>query len=231
MTDLLWRLFVLLLPGVLATLFIRYITTNKEYSPFYFIVYAAAIGISNLLFIEFIYSICNIIWAIFDSSIKLCFGLNLKIWDAIFKPQNSNFNTFEIVLTYIVTIPFAFLIGYLIKKKSLINFLKKRNFTSRIGDDDIFNFYLNSQETYWVLVRDNGTKLTYYGKVRAYSEPAESREILLEDVIVYDTDTFIELYRMDAIYLELPSNNFSIESPFTNNLNKEENEFGQTETK
>ncbi len=83
-----------------------------------------------------------------------------------------------------------------------------------------------------VYVRNNATNLTYYGYVKAFSESYDKREIVLQDVTVYYSDTFKKLYSLDVVYLEFNGTDFSIETPtfesnnnqVLNNKNEDSNE-------
>ena len=211
-TDLVWNLFLILLPGVVSTLMLRYITTSKKYSIFEFAIYSAALGMGTLVIMELFYSLYSIIIAIFSSKYQVVWGLNLSIWDNLTNGQK-NLNKLELFISYLLAIPMGFVWGFLITKKTVIKIFQKWKLTDRYGDDDVWSFYLNSPNTDWVLVRDKKENLTYFGKVSVYSDSTEIREILLEDVIVYSTDTWEEQYQSNAVYLELNNFDFTIESP------------------
>ena len=211
-TDLVWNLFLILLPGVVSTLMLRYITTSKKYSIFEFAIYSAALGMGTLVIMELFYSLYSIIIAIFSSKYQVVWGLNLSIWDNLTNGQK-NLNKLELFISYLLAIPMGFVWGFLITKKTVIKIFQKWKLTDRYGDDDVWSFYLNSPNTDWVLVRDKTENLTYFGKVSVYSDSTEIREILLEDVIVYSTDTWEEQYQSNAVYLELNNFDFTIESP------------------
>lgn len=211
-TELVWNLFVILLPGVVATLMLRHITTNKHYSIFDFIIYSATLGIGVLIIMEMFYSLYSICYGIFNSKVRLIWGLNLTIWDNIFNGQRK-LNKLELFFSYLLSIPFGFFWGFLITKKIAMKIFQKLNLTNRFGDDDVWSFYLNSPNTGWILVRDKKENLTYFGKVSAFSDTTEKREILIKDVIVYTTDKWEKLYESNAVYLELNNFDFSIESP------------------
>lgn len=211
-TELVWKLFLLLLPGVVSAIMIRYITTNKQYSIFNFIIYSAVLGIGTLIIMEMF---CSIYWAIysfFSSPVNSEFGLNLEIWDNLF--NNEKFiNKNEVFISYLLAIPLGFFWGVLITKKKLIKLFQKWNLTKRYGDSDVWSFYLNSPDTEWIYLHSRNENKTYFGKIRAYSDSSENREILLEDVIVYTSDTWEEEYQSNAVYLELNNRDFSIETP------------------
>lgn len=73
----------------------------------------------------------------------------------------------------------------------------------------------------WIIVRDKENNLAYFGSVRSYSEANDKREILLEEVDVYTSDTWIKLYSSEGVLLELSDKQFSIELP--EKINTEDN--------
>lgn len=126
------------------------------------------------------------------------------------------------MFAYIVAIPFGLVVGYLVQHKVLNNFLQKIKLTTRFGDGDVWSHFLNMEIVEWVIVRDKQNNLAYFGNVRSYSEANDKREILLEKVDVYTSDTWIKLYSSEAVLLELNDKQFSIELP--EKLNTEEND-------
>jgi len=214
-SELVWKLFLLLLPGIITTLFVRYITTNKNYPPFYFVIYSAILGMGTFLFMEFFISIYNIIVAIFSSKVDLEWGLNLSFWNSIFN-NGDGLKKNEIVAAYLVAIPFGLFIGYIIQRKKLNLFLQRIKLTTRFNDGDVWSHFLNIVDVEWVIIRDNKKNLAYFGNVRSYSEANDKREILLEDVDVFTSDSWEELYSSEAVYLEFAEGSFSIENPKIN---------------
>src|SRR5690554_5861964 len=188
-SELVWKLFLILLPGIITTLFVRYITTNKNYPPFYFVIYSAILGLGVFIFLELMISIYNIFFAIFSSEHMLKWELNLSIWNPILN-TGENFKKTELLLAYVTAVPFGLFVGYLIQHKKLHMFLQKIKLTSRFADGDVWNHYLNMEEIEWITVRDNKRNLAYFGNVRAYSEANDKREILLENVDVYTNDSW-----------------------------------------
>lgn len=211
-TELIWNLFLLLLPGIVAVLMLKQIFSSIKYSVFEFCINAALFGITTFIIMELGYSIFNIVVAAFSKEYILVWGLNLTVWDGLFN-NSKQFNKIEIIVSYLLSIPLGVLYGYVLSKKLINNFFKWLNLTNRYGDDDVWSFYLNSPDTKWLLVRDKSNNLTYFGKIRAYSDTNEKREILLTDVDVYTSDEWKPLYSSESVYLELDNYKFSIESP------------------
>lgn len=211
-TELVWNLFVIFVPGVVATLIIRYITTSRQFTVFEFLIYSAILGIAIFAIMEICCSLYWIVLSVFDRDIFLVKKLNLSIWRRIFS-SDGNLNEYEMYLSYLLAIPMGILIGFITSRKVLIRLLQWLHLTSRYGDNDVWSFYLNSPNTKWIFLHDKNENLTYYGKIRAFSDSLESREILLEEVSVYVSDSWQELYCSDAIYLDLRNKEFKIETP------------------
>lgn len=87
--------------------------------------------------------------------------------------------------------------------------------THRYGDEDVWHFFLNAPDKQknkgWVLVRDHGKNLIYYGWVDAWSESGEDRELLLLEVSVLDNDSGDELYQCQSLYVCAKKENITIE--------------------
>lgn len=210
-TDLVWNLFVFFLPGVLTTILIRYITTSKNYSNFYFIIYSAVLGIGNLIFLEFFMNIYNLIAFVICNSKTLDIGLTLDLWDSIF--SNGKYNKNELLYSYIIAIPYSVIISYIIQKKWVHKILKKLKLTKRYGDEDVWSYFLYSEEVEWIIVSDKSNSLSYYGYIQSFSDSGEKREIMLTNVDIYRTADWEHLYSSNAIFLEFESGQFSLELP------------------
>ena len=94
------------------------------------------------------------------------------------------------------------------------SFLRSVGITDFSGTDDIWEFSLSihGRQGEYVYVRDFEHDLAYFGYVLAYSDGTEKREILLEDVEVYDLDGAL-LYKLERIYLSLSCEGARIEFP------------------
>jgi len=212
-TELIWNLFLLLLPGVVATIMIKQIFSGIKYTIFEFSVNAALFGIATYIIMEFGYSIFNIIHAIFSPKISLQWGLNLTIWDNFFD-NNKDYNKIEIIIAYILSIPLGLFYGFVVSKKLINKIFQYFGWTHRYGDDDVWSYFLNSKEINWIIVHDKKTNMSYFGSIRAYSDSNAKREILLNDVDVYASDDWDKpIYQSEFVFLELDNNNFTIESP------------------
>ncbi len=143
-------------------------------------------------------------------SCSLEWGLNLSIWKNLFN-SSTEYNKLEFFWFYVLSLAFGLFWAFIMSKNIVVKILRKLKLTFRNGDEDVWTFFLNSPDTDWVLIRDHQRKLAYYGRVRNYSESYEKREILLEEVQVYTSEEWKEIYRMKAILLELTNFEYSLE--------------------
>lgn len=218
LTELFWNLFIILFPGVIATYFYRFISTERKYPPFEFLITSATFGIFILIIMELCYSLCSIITSIIDFQMPT-WGLNLSIWDALFSGEHV-INKNEVFISYLLAIPLSLLISWIIKRKCWVRLLKKLKISNRC-DGDVWSGFLEDEG--WIMVRTQSTGLVYFGWIIMFSDSGVKREIILKNVTVYRNDTFDKLYDKEKVYLELKEMDFSIEIEKQKNK-KQENE-------
>jgi hypothetical protein len=210
-SELIWKLFLLLLPGVIATIMVRYITTCKQYSVFEFIVYSAIYGIGVFVIMELSYSLYSILSSIFIKDVKLVWGLNLDVWN-LFYGSDKKINSLEIFISYLLSVPLGFLWGIIVTRNRLLELAKRYKLTYRYGDSDIWSYFLSSSNREWFNLINKRDNLTYSGKLEAYSETNQKRELILQYVIVYQSLPWQKLYELSSLYLDIDFP-YSIEVP------------------
>jgi hypothetical protein len=96
--------------------------------------------------------------------------------------------------------------------------------SNRTGDEDLWEFFHDTTNTDWIIVRDHDYHLVYYGGVRQYSESEKDRELLLENVSVYsDEDNIVVfMYETPALYIARDKNKISIELPMQPSQSKKD---------
>ena len=94
----------------------------------------------------------------------------------------------KIAISTVLALVLAVVWLYLANYKILVRTLNWIRATNRYGDEDVWDYTLNSSlpNVQYVHVRDFQKGITYAGWVEAYSSSGELRELLLRDVIVYD---------------------------------------------
>lgn len=211
-TELVWKLFLLLVPGVVASLMLDQIANRNKQPVFRFIVESALFGIAAFLIMEFFYSLYNLSLACFSPDKKFEFGLNLLIWDSLFNDALV-VNKVELLISYLLSIPLGVVFGIIYSKRLVNKVFKRLNITNRYGDDDVWSHFLNLPSTDYIIVRDRQTSLSYYGLLHSFSDSKEKREILLYNVDVYSTDAWTFQHSSEYVFLELDKSNYSIEIP------------------
>lgn len=100
--------------------------------------------------------------------------------------------------------------------KFLIRLMQKLRVTRKFGDEDVWDYLLNSgtPNVEFVNVRDFQNKVTYAGYVRAFSERTDRRELCLENVKVYELDSSVELFEVPLLYLSKSPTDLHIEFPY-----------------
>lgn len=125
----------------------------------------------------------------------------------------------EIIISSFIGVALAVVAAY-IYSNQLINRLGQRmKVSSRIGDDDLWNYFHHhlNPEIGWVFIRDHKLGLLYYGWVKVASESEQERELILIDVDVYDNATGKHLYKSKVIYLCRERYDLTIEVPPSEN--------------
>ena len=103
--------------------------------------------------------------------------------------------------------------------KLLSKFLRDIGVTKKFGNEDVWLYLLNSGTTGmdWVDVRDVENKVIYSGLIKCFSETEKTRELLLQQVIVYQADSVNingeceELYKVPQMYISRPSESVIME--------------------
>lgn len=101
--------------------------------------------------------------------------------------------------------------------KLMARTLQFLNATKRYGDEDVWDFTFNSRSksVTYIHWRDFEQKLVYAGFVNTFSESAETREIVMRDVTVYDFEGN-KMYDVPLLYLARKSDSIHIEFPIPN---------------
>ena len=115
----------------------------------------------------------------------------------------------------VVACGYSFLLGFLIAAAYNYKILNKvgrlLRVTQSFGDEDLWEHINNSPGVVWVNVRDFKNNLSYNGKITKYSNSYKPRELMLEEVKVYDNLDGNMLEEFSAIYLGLQDNECTIE--------------------
>ena len=196
------QLAILLLPGVIwAHLDARY-ASKLRLTDTAFLLRAAIFGLASYAATWVVYS---------------AFGQPFQIVD-LAAAATTNVLTGELAIQIgvatVVGVLLSVLWMYAVTYKWMSKLLRRIRATNTYGDEDVWNFALNSSDpaSEYVNVRDFENKITYAGYVRIFSETDKIRELVLSDVRVFsfDGDLLFEsprIYiarRLEGIHLEFP---------------------------
>ena len=172
------------------------------------------IGLNTLLFGVLSYLLLQLIYSSFNKG-------ELIIWQRL--QDNQSVPYFEIFQACMVSI-FATGVVVAIVNKQLVN--KVANWlriTTKYGEYNLFYTFLSSNDVSEVHVKDPENNLIYTGYVRYYSEDDDVREIVLEDVDLFEYDTAVHMNSLSYVYLNrAKSDILIIEIPKKNNNGKTE---------
>lgn len=209
--ELFVKVILIMLPGVFASLILKQLSATHSKSTLMFIINSIIMGFGIFLIMEFFCSLWNIGYCIYKATSTLKWGTNLSVWDYLLG-SSKTINKSELIISYLISIPAGVLLSIFETKKYFIKFLHRLKVTDRFGDDDIWSFYMNSDEVTWVYVRDKNNDTTYYGKIRAFSDSGTKRELILENVSVYESSTASPIYDIEIVYLDLNNTDYLTET-------------------
>ena len=136
----------------------------------------------------------------------------LNAWNIAYSP-NPTIPLIEVFFASLIAPVVAFFASAIVNLKLLNKFARLINVSEKFGDENLFSFFLNSNEVDWVYVRDKEGELTYLGRVVSYSECDSIQEIVLSNVSVYEYKTSEFVYDLSLIYLSKKLGSFVIEVP------------------
>lgn len=210
MNELAVTVSIVLFPGIIAVAIADKITLHSpRWGSFKYGVYSFIFGVScyvALSGVTWVVSLCPSV----ASHLPISAG-GLGIWS--FVSERKGIVDPAEVLAATIFAPFiayaaAFTVNYKVFNK-LAEFL---GVSRKYGDENLFSFFLNSNDIDWVYVRDKEGGLTYEGRVFSYSESSHMQELVLANVKVYNYEDSAELYFVPSIYLSRQSGSFIIES-------------------
>ncbi len=202
------QLAILFLPGLIwAGLDARYVLQSKP-SDSEFFLRAFLFGLASYAITFIIYSLCG-------QSFTIVVIENIGTHNDVVTPSIFK----EVLVATAISFILAVLWIYAASYKLLWNFLRLIRATKRYGDEDVWDFTLNSRETAveYIHFRDFENKLVYAGWVSTFSETDKLRELVLYNVQVFDFDGEMQ-YEVPLLYLARKPENIHIEFPYRTKL-------------
>ena len=215
--DLAFRLILILFPGIIATLLYRRLVIKRKWE-------SIDIGLNTLLFGILSYLLLQLILIPFNSG-------ELVIWQRLQDDQPIPY--LEVFAASITSIFCTGLIATIVNKKLINRLANYLGISDKYGEDNLFYTFLSSRDLSEVHIKDPTNNLIYTGYVRYYSEDEDVREIVLEEVDMYEYDSAKHMNSLKSVYLNRAKTDILImEVPKSrNNGETEENHSASDKTR
>ena len=210
LSSFLIRIILLVLPGIACSSFYRHLRgrrTRKDWEDFL-----------EILIFSFL---CYTIYGLLTYALSSVYSTDDPL--AAFRAlTNENVQIDRpvaraIIWALVIAIPVAFVASYIDEYKLINRFGWFIQATKRIGDEDIWDYFNRSPDIVWVNVRDHKLDLYYYGRIEAWSDSGEERELLLRKVEVYKNSTAEFLYESDVVYISRKPDDLTIDADLSSN--------------
>jgi hypothetical protein len=211
MNELAVAIAIILFPGLIATVITDKITIHTpKWSSFKIGMYSFIFGTSCYVLLQIMIYAFNLLSSLWYRTWPIEF-IHLKVW-YILESDTITPNLLESGVAILLSLPVALLASFLVNYKIFNKISQKLRVSDKYGDDNLFSYYLTSEDIDWVYVRDIENGLTYQGRIDSYSENANMQELVLYDVTVFSYEESDELYSLPSIYLSKSLGHFIIES-------------------
>ncbi|MNF32660.1 hypothetical protein D3C76_693530 [compost metagenome] len=210
MNQLVVSLVLILTPGIIATIICDKLTNHSKWDSFKFGLYSLTLGIASYALLQLLTYINDFI----DHLIKPTYGAkwtNLKIWASALN-GGGEIEAWEIFTAIIFALPIALFASWLVNFKAFNKIARQLGVSNKYGDENLYAYYLNSQEIDWVYVRDRDSELTYQGRVVSHSDKNDLQEIVLSEVSVFRYSDSAHCYDVPTIYISKERGKLVIEA-------------------
>lgn len=195
---------LIFLPGIIWASFDARWASKKPVSQFQLTINAFLFGLAT-------YAIVFLLYGLFGKKFDLvgdivrdgAKSISLSnAWDEIL---------FAVIIAFISSIIWIYFSTY----KIFTRFLQTIKATNKFGDEDVWDYVLNSSDpsVEYVNVRDFEKEIVYSGYVSVFSETDKLRELILRDVEVTNFAGEI-LFNMPKIYIARAPDDIHIEFPY-----------------
>lgn len=193
------RLVVLVLPGLVGSLFYRKLRGGRQQKDWRDLAEITLFALSS--------------YALYGAALELFAAEGPVALKALFD-EGVPVRWTEVVVASFISVGLAVLVSYVNEWKLINRFGKYIGATWRYGDEDVWEHFHNSSEYgRWVFVRDHKLDLVYFGWIDTFSESGAERELLISDVEVYSNEDGERLYEVPVLYVARDRHDFTIEVP------------------
>ena len=206
LSELTLRVLLLFFPGVLCAMLVDALTVGRERTPAQFLTASFVLGMGSYLFL----ALGRTAWA----ALARLFGASAP-------PPVTFFGSLledgavvawrEIALAAAAAVLLGAGISAALNHRLLYAAARRLRISWRTGDPDLWTSVLRVQGRRWLVVRDVGRGLVYYGWADGFSEDGATPELLLRAASVHDADTGGNLYKADILYVSFESRALAIQ--------------------
>jgi chromate transport protein ChrA len=194
-SELFIKVLLVMVPGILAALFVASFAFERKWNQFRFILYSAILSV-----------VAYATLGLFQAQVAR------KSWEALLG-NATDIRASEVLFATLIAVGIALLLSYIIVNKGFFRLFKLLGLTSKYGEESLYSHFLATQTLGSIYIHSLAHNLTYSGWVTHFAEKPAGNEILLEDVDVYEYKTAKFLYKLEKAYICFDSNNFVIEVP------------------
>ena len=202
MTEFALRIVLLFFPGILCGLLVENLVPTRDWSDTRFALYAFVLGLGSYL-----------VFALIMAAVQMAWPPRIWFFRALTSRGPLDLDYSEILSVSGVSVIVGLLVSTVLNKHWLQKFGRRIGIGSKFGDLDVWSHTFNSSDLTdrWVVVRDFARDLAYEGWVSAFSDRVNDYELLLREVVVYQSSTSLKLYDVESVYLSRKKDDLTIE--------------------
>jgi len=197
--------FLLLLPGLVCAVIVSRLTTHRERKSSEYVIPSLIYGF--IVFVAYRW-IATALSAI---------GVSLPEFNLIPRPEQASglaLSPMGISIAMLLGLGLSFCAAACINHKVLHKAARALGVTRKFADRDVWSYMMTSSATDgWIVFRDHNKNLAYVGKIAAFSDEEDTREIVLEQTFVIDNTTGEKRFQAGVVYLAFPREAASFEIP------------------
>lgn len=169
-----YHLIIILIPGLFALRIFKSLSVagakKKQINSWYDV----AVIVTYTFIASVIYDsiIIPIVQAIFQNQLSKTL--------IILTSTDKYFDVLQLVILIVIDLILGVVSAISFNNKWLYKFGKKFKITNHFGEEDVWSYFNNSNETEWIYVRNKANGLTYYGNIKLFSDSNEKENCCLE---------------------------------------------------
>ena len=211
MDELTILLVVILFPGVLLTVIYDNYAEHKPWDSFKYVLYSIAAGLIiystlqlAIFLVQFLYDI---------KGYNKTNWIILSVWDAIKNSKTTVINPWEVLAAGFTGVIIALICIKITQAKLINSLLIKWGITNKYGDDSVYIQTIEYIGNDFVSVVLLDEKITVQGLIKYYHDNGSFLELSLTEVKVFDTETSVEKFEADILYISKAYGNIMLFKP------------------